>query len=713
MRRGLLTLVLCGFAAGSASAQDGLIETTEGPVQGVFDAASGVWEFRGIPYAAPPTGERRFRRPEDPSAHAEVRLADIDPPGCPQPPASLGASCSPDAGEHVGSEDCLALNVASAAQVWPPEPTRPVLVFIHGGGFTSGCVSSELTDGSVLAARGDAVVVSIQYRLGLLGFLATEGLADDDPDGSAGNWAIHDQLAALRWVRANAAAFGGDPHNVTVFGESAGGVSVCVLLASPLSDGLFERGIIQSGNCQTGTPLRTTPGSPIDGQTAVDQGQALAEAAGCPEWAGDQNQCLREAPVEALMAAQATLEAGLGGGFNAALDGVVLEERPLIAFESGAADGRSVIVGSNRDEMTVFNNFDAATVAAVNTDYEAAVRDRLGDALAELLLPIYPAPADPADNLSAYNLLFGELSFNCPSVDAARSLRRGGSSSYLYHFIQVPKTAISIVADLGVFHALDLWFVFGHTDLLTSVFIEPRPGDAALSGRMMDAWLGFAADDVPATTPAWPEFTSDPVTGYAFFQSFFPPVFSGYRGGRCEALDEVWALADSDRDFVGEDVDNCPGVPNSAQLDHDFDGVGDACDNCPWTANPDQADDGGLASLPAGDRFGDLSDGRGNACQCGDVNDDGRTNLLDAGAIFRSTTWKHRGSGLATPEKCNVTGSPYRKRACNFRDGLAILHDVLFRPGRVEDVCAPALPPRAPRPHPHGDSHARHGFGHR
>lgn len=697
MRRGPGLLLLSCLVAAPAAAQDGLVETTEGPLQGVRDAASGVWEFRGVHFAAAPTGERRFARPAAASAHVDVWLADTNPPACPQPAGGLGASCGPPAGLHVGSEDCLALNVATPVQVWPPEPTRPVMLFIHGGAFTTGCISSDLTDGSELAARGDVVVVNTQYRLGLLGFLATEGLAAEDPEGSAGNWAIHDQIAALRWVRENAAAFGGDPANVTVFGESAGGVAVCVLLASPLSDGLFERGIIESGNCQTATPLRTTPGSPIDGQTAVDRGHGIAEAVGCPLDADGANQCLRETPVAALMQVQATLGGALSNGFNATIDGVVLEERPLIAFEAGAADGRPVIIGSNRDEMSVFVNFDAAAVAAINADYEAAVRAALGDVLADLLLPSYPAPADPADNLAAYNTLLGELTFNCPTLDAARSLERGGSTSYLYHFIQRPQTAFDIVRNLGSFHSLELWYVFGHTSQLNNVFIQPALRDVGLSNRIMRAWLGFAASGVPATNPAWPEFSDDAVRHYAFFQLFVPPffspVFSGYRNGHCTAIDAAIAQIDPDRDFVGDAVDNCPGLPNSSQLDEDFDGVGDACDNCPWAANPDQADTGGLASFPDGDRAGNAPDGRGNACQCGDVTDDGRTNLADAVAIFRSVAWgrRHRRT-LAAPEKCNVTGSLERRRACNFRDGFAVLHDVLRGPDRVEQVCAPALP---------------------
>jgi para-nitrobenzyl esterase len=230
------------MAAGTALADTpGLVQTSEGPVQGVMDMASGVWQFKGIPYAAPPVGDLRFARPHPPAAHAGTLMANTFPPACPQTLSLLQTACGNGlpVGAKAGSEDCLALNVYSPVATWPPPSSLPVMIFIHGGSFVTGCTAEPVSDGILLAKTQNAIVVTIQYRLGIFGFLATEELSEEDPDGSAGNWGILDMIEAIRWVNENAAAFGGDSGNITVFGESAGAIGVCALLASPLTDGLF------------------------------------------------------------------------------------------------------------------------------------------------------------------------------------------------------------------------------------------------------------------------------------------------------------------------------------------------------------------------------------------------------------------------------------------------------------------------------------------
>ena len=217
---------------------DGLSQTATGSVRGFQER--GVWAFRGIPYARDPSGARRWRRPEPPPRWSGVLEANRFGPIAPQSPPVPGMSIPGDPIES--SEDCLSLNI------WTPridDAMRPVMVWIHGGGFTTGGGGSLLYRGDRLASIGDVVVVTMNYRLGVLGFLASTSLADHD--GGFANWGLLDQLAALSWVKENIANFGGDPKNVTVFGESAGGMSISALLSADAARGLFQRAIIQSG----------------------------------------------------------------------------------------------------------------------------------------------------------------------------------------------------------------------------------------------------------------------------------------------------------------------------------------------------------------------------------------------------------------------------------------------------------------------------------
>ena len=227
---------------------DGVITVGGGRVRGVW--REDLWSFSGIPYARAPEGPLRWRPPQPPLPWEGVRDASSFGPIAPQIVAAGGIASpsDPDAGD-VRSEDCLTLNVWTREipenPTSTPERGRPVMVWIHGGGFTSGSGSVFLYRGDHLVRNGDVVVVTINYRLGALGFLGHRAL--DDPEGYIGNWGLHDQIAALRWVRDHIAQFGGDPGNVTLFGESAGGFSVAALMGAPSSAGLFHRAIVQSG----------------------------------------------------------------------------------------------------------------------------------------------------------------------------------------------------------------------------------------------------------------------------------------------------------------------------------------------------------------------------------------------------------------------------------------------------------------------------------
>ncbi len=649
----------------AASASPGLAETTEGPVQGVPFGATGVWAFRGIPFAAPPVGDLRFARPEPPAPRVGTLDASAFGPSCPQILIQTSASCVPGGvvGQKGGSEDCLTLNVYTPATTWPPEPTRPVMVFIHGGGLTTGC-ARNLYDSTAFADDG-VVLVTIQYRLGVLGFFATGEIESEDPHGSAGNQGILDQVAALEWVRANAAAFGGDPSRVTVFGESAGGVSVCTLLASPTSDGLFERAIIESGGCPA-VPLRTTPGTSVT-ETAIGSGESTSAALGCATPGDDRLSCLRATSVDAVLEVQRTISGSLGiGGFSPTIDGHVLLERPRVVFPLGAADGRDVVIGSNRDEMTIL--LGTATQQAAAANYEATVRTILGD-LADPLLAIYPPPASPADNLQQFRTLTGELLFNCPTLDIAGALHEGGSTSRVYHFTQQPFSPIPFVQGLGVFHALELFYVFDRLPLLASIFITPGPGDVSLAATMQAAWASFAAQGDPSTTPAWPAFDpSQPERHYEFKAGLANPVTEVFRAGRCAQLGEVFTSIDPDHDLVFAEADNCSAAANSDQFDVDADALGDVCDACP------QSDHSETVTI------GDCDSGVANSALAGGCT------LADE--IARCVDETHRPRAL---RRCLLART--RELQC---DG-----EISRRERRAIDACAREETSRPHRPHKH------------
>jgi para-nitrobenzyl esterase len=631
--------LLTVLAAGPASAQTpGVVETTEGPVEGTFDAPTGVWQFKGIPYAAPPIGALRFARPHPPAPHADTLLANSFPPACPQIVSEIQPACGNGVGvgQPAGEEDCLALNVFTPISSWPPAPTLPVMIFIHGGSFVTGCSAEPISNGLNLSENGNVVVVTIQYRLGPFGFLATEELASEDPNGSAGNWGMLDMVEAIRWVKRNAAAFGGDPENITVFGESAGGISVCALLASPLTEGLFQHAIMESGNCQTGTPLRTTPGSAVDGSTAVQRGAAAAESLGCTTPGTDRLNCLRGATRDAILNLESSFgDIFEGGGFSPTIDGYFLKERPLLVLNQVGAQGRDVIVGSNEDEMSLFTT-DVDLINAIFADYPQAVRDTLGDQLANLLLPLYPGTGTFFD-LFIYRAMLGDLFFNCPALDAAGALSSTGDNVHLYHFSQRPFSSQLFIQLLGTFHSLELFYVFGNLDLLYDIYIVPDAGDSMLSAQMQAAWSSLAATGTPATSPAWPAFNPVDQQYFVFNSTVTDPVQNNFREGRCAPLLQALLSIDQDRDLVDNDVDNCPYAANSDQFDVDADGVGDVCDNCPTVANSDQVDtdDDGVGdacdncpTVGNPDQVDTDGDGTGDACDP-DIDGDGVVNDAD------------------------------------------------------------------------------------
>ena len=468
-----------------------MVTTQRGPIVGRDFGTS--MAFLGIPYAASPTGALRWRPPVERDAWTTPLDATHYSLPCPLPPGGLGGQLPP------ATEDCLTVNV------WTPSvaaaASRAVMVFIHGGGFGGGTGTDPLYNGRTLAERGNVVVVTIEYRLAQLGFLAHPSLvAEDSAHHSAGNYGFLDQQAALRWVRANAASFGGNPANVTIFGESAGSISVCAHMASPLSAGLFERAIGQSGPCAfLTTPLHdTVPASTRESAEAL--GGLFATALGC-DTATDVLACMRSKPYAEIVAASPRgLELRPGTArYEPNIDGYVFTERPWISFQNGRVTHVPFLSGTNRDEGTFLT-----VLAPVHnqTEYEAAVRNLLPTHVPDVMR-LYPA-SDPAFATvnDAYTAFLTDAVFICPARAQARYMAALGMGAYLYHFTRLNPGPFRF---LGVFHGQELPYVFGN---FTSMFTRTS-ADTTLSNSVIGYWTRFANTGDPngAGATMWPVFT--------------------------------------------------------------------------------------------------------------------------------------------------------------------------------------------------------------
>lgn len=368
--------------------------------------------FSGVPYAEPPVGERRWTPPAPPSPWRGVRHTVTSPPACAQ--LGRGEDESPVV---VGSEDCLYVNVTAPRRARRNEPL-PVVVWVHGGGFLSG--SANDYGGTHLATTGDVVVVTVNYRLGALGFLSSSAL--DASGHISGNYALEDQAAAMRWVRRNAAAFGGDPDNVTLAGHSAGARAVCAHLASPASRGLFDQAIVQSGACANETATKSV---------ADERGARATDDLGCAETA-DVAACLRSRPVAEVLAKLPGVGAPITDRasdhpWGPVTGTPVLPRQPGEAISAGSAAGVPLLIGSTRDEMRAFvgSRYDAAGNPLTEDGYRAALGDAFGDdapaVLAEYPLADYESPA-----LALATVLgdWGGFIGSCPTLRTADAAAR-------------------------------------------------------------------------------------------------------------------------------------------------------------------------------------------------------------------------------------------------------------------------------------------------
>lgn len=468
-----------------------------------------ISSYLGIPFAAPPVGDLRWRAPEPPQCAPPAGLeATAFGPACPQ----LDAMGAP-----TGDEDCLQLNIWA-----PPTAAGPhaVMVFIHGGGNVQGSASvgaagNAVYDGSALAEQFGVVVVTIQYRLGVLGWLVRPELAD--AGGRMGNYGLLDQIAALTWVKDHIEAFGGDPQRVMIFGESAGAVNVCALVASPLAAGFFQVSLQESGACVL----------PV-GSEVERASREQTEASGC--LGADEATCLRaKTPAQLLMDYPPVVGvSSRGTPFQPYIDGVVLPDQPEAVIRAGQHNRTVFVAGANADETA-----QAVPELADAAAYEAAVRAQFGP-LANQVLEAYPA-ADFETPTKALVAVTTDARFVCTTRRSVRAAALHGPT-YLYHFTQHLQNAPRLGA-FGAYHGLELFFVFQNLDFAG---YRPAPSERALALAMGGYWsrLATAGDPNAAGQPEWPLYdaASD---RYLLLDGDGVVAGSGLRQARCDFWDAL------------------------------------------------------------------------------------------------------------------------------------------------------------------------------
>lgn len=433
--------------------------------------------FLGIPFAAPPIGPLRWKPPQPAKKWTSIRNATAFAPACPQTPSSWWPEMA-GRDSLKTSEDCLYLNV------WTTNlnggAKQPVMVWIHGGGNVEG--SSEIPPLAPALARRGVVVVSIEYRLGVFGFFSHPELTSESPEHSSGNYGLLDQMAALRWVRRNAAAFGGDPARITIFGESSGGEDVCHLMASPLAAGLFDRAILESGVCMDSV----YPGR----ETAEAMGMRLSRPLAA----------LRDVPAGKLLQMAHTLD---HADFGAIVDGWVMPDQPARIFDRNQNARVPVLVGSNADESTVFGK--AAPLAAANSWPKTVqqYRDWLRKEFREFdgdVWKAYPAATDAATP-AVFVRLQTDYGFGFGSNRLAQALARQGQPAYLYYFTYRGR---GLFAALGAFHSEELMFL---GDTFWKSWIPDRE-DHQLASIVSGYWTQFARTGNPNRPglPPWPMY---------------------------------------------------------------------------------------------------------------------------------------------------------------------------------------------------------------
>ena len=529
MRRIVVVLGLAAVAAcGAEMTQSGTDEpggpaaqTSAGALEGLWaDQAAGVAVFRGVAFAKPPVGDLRWRPPAPVEPWDDTQMATDFGPACWQ---ARNADNSPYArGDLPRSEDCLTLNV------WTPVRAgerAPVMVWFHGGGHSSGIGSATIFDGTAMAKKG-VLMVTANYRLGPIGFLAHPALTAESHHGASGNYGILDHVATLQWVRDNIEAFGGDPDNVTIFGQSAGSWSVCALQTSPLARGLFHKAIGHSGGCfGAPRPHLSRAGGAATETSAHETGLAIAAALGVDGDGAEAAAALRAAAPEAVIEAQRTA----GGRLGVVVDGWVMPTLADEVFAAGDQNDVPVILGSMADEgRTLYSRMPELP----RDEFVAGLRDQYGDRT-ETVLAAYAAEVNSSTR-TAGQAISTDRNFTWQMRAWARAI--GDTNDvYLYFFSHAPPVFRLYVPNwpdldfpdgrrgAGAYHSGDLAYAFGNVGL---VGIDWNNRDHQLSGEMSQYWVNFAKTGNPngEGLPEWPQYDRETEAAIEFATDGTTPI---------------------------------------------------------------------------------------------------------------------------------------------------------------------------------------------
>jgi para-nitrobenzyl esterase len=509
-----------------------VVATKYGPVEGLI--VNGTCIFKGIPYAAPPTGALRWKPPQPRKTWSETLSCFVNGNVCPQDTRRFPVFGHMD-------EDCLNLNIWASEK---PAGPCPVMVWFHGGGFGTGAGSLPPYDGSYFASLG-IVVVTLNYRLGVLGFLAHPELTAESSTASSGNWGIMDQVFALKWVRDNIASFGGDPACVTIFGESAGGASVAALMSSPLTKGLFHRAIAQSPGH---APYRLRKLSERNGHfgSAESLGVQFAEKVGVADVKGAIAK-MRELPANEIaqtwfdIVQQVWEHTGATGGWQLnqlIIDGHVLKEAPAEVFRQGKQHNVPFIVGTNADEGTLFEflMFGREPNTAKYHHYLETAFDSKGK---DRIIKLFGS-GEGNDTRGPVSTLLGSY-FQSGTRRLARSMSSLQPQTYRYLFTMPARFWLYQIPGIddwrerfGVYHAAEIAFVF-HFMVLPGL----NEADRALSDQMAGYWARFAATGDPngAGAPEWPKYSKKDESYLVFNEDVC--TGQGYREDQSDCIDEI------------------------------------------------------------------------------------------------------------------------------------------------------------------------------
>lgn len=495
-----VVIVLGGMLNACGSDTDNsIVGTSNGRVQGIL--THNHLAFLGIPFAAPPIGDLRWKAPQPAANWSGVRRATSFGHICSQ---STGSQSSADPNQSP-SEDCLYLNIYVPRDAG--QDPLPVMVWYYGGGFTAG--AGSLYDGSVIAKKGNVIVVTTNYRLGVFGFLVTTGLSAENPSGASGNYGFMDQQAALRWVQTNIRPFGGDPNNVTIFGESAGGASVCAQMTSPLAVGLFHKAIAES-NCDN---LLFAPLAQAQ-TTAL----ALVSLVGCTN--SDPAvvvSCLRALPAESLLQgykATASVAVSLNPLGQPIIDGLVLPQAIKSSFQAGAFSKVPLLVGTNHDEgrLVIASSYDIPNGYAETTAQYTDWVNSIFSVIAPQVLALYPISNYGGKANEAHSAVLTDVGFACPQRTESQILA-SQIPVYAYEFNDPnAPTLDDPFMPLLATHGSELLYVFQAPigQQQTGAAVNLSESQLALSNQIIKYWTTFARTGTPNSpgSPTWLPYSS-------------------------------------------------------------------------------------------------------------------------------------------------------------------------------------------------------------